>query len=97
MIHAFLVINNTGKIRLAKWFIDQLVEAQQQACIREVYAQVSKRSDKVCNFIEHVSSDKTILPEGTKLIYRHYATLYFIAVVDSQESELGVLDLIQVK
>lgn len=31
-----------------------------------------------------------------KLIYRHYATLYFVFCVDSSESELGILDLIQV-
>jgi len=30
------------------------------------------------------------------LIYRHYATLYFVFAVDSQESDLGILDLIQV-
>ena len=30
------------------------------------------------------------------MIYRHYATLYFIFVADSSESELGILDLIQV-
>jgi AP-3 complex subunit sigma len=30
------------------------------------------------------------------LIYRHYATLYFIFAVDASESELGILDLIQV-
>ena len=31
-----------------------------------------------------------------KLIYRHYATLYFVFAVDQQESDLGILDLIQV-
>lgn len=31
-----------------------------------------------------------------RVIYRHYATLYFVLVVDQSESELGVLDLIQV-
>ena len=31
-----------------------------------------------------------------RLIYRHYATLYFIFAVDEAESELGILDLIQV-
>lgn len=31
-----------------------------------------------------------------RLIYRHYATLYFVVCVDSSESELGILDLIQV-
>lgn len=29
-------------------------------------------------------------------IIRHYATLYFIFCVDDSESELGILDLIQV-
>jgi len=33
----------------------------------------------------------------TKIIYRHYATLYFVFAVDESESELGILDLIQVK
>lgn len=35
---------------------------------------------------------------NTPLLFidRHYATLYFIFVVDSAESELGILDLIQV-
>jgi hypothetical protein len=30
-----------------------------------------------------------------KLIYRHYATLYFVFCVDSSESELGILDLVK--
>ena len=31
-----------------------------------------------------------------RVVYRHYATLYFVFVVDGSESELGILDLIQV-
>ncbi|WVR08855.1 hypothetical protein IAU60_005914 [Kwoniella sp. DSM 27419] len=34
--------------------------------------------------------------DDTRVIYRHYATLYFVFVVDGAESELGILDLIQV-
>ncbi|KAL1407539.1 Sigma-adaptin 3A [Vanrija albida] len=34
--------------------------------------------------------------DDTRIIYRHYATLYFVFVVDGAESELGILDLIQV-
>ena len=30
-----------------------------------------------------------------KVVYRHYATLYFVFIVDEQESELGILDLVQ--
>jgi len=34
--------------------------------------------------------------DDTKIVYRQYATLYFVFAVDSSESELGILDLIQV-
>ncbi|KFW11638.1 AP-3 complex subunit sigma-2, partial [Fulmarus glacialis] len=46
----------------------------------------------------HLSSCLRSLFGGSdyKLIYRHYATLYFVFCVDSSESELGILDLIQV-
>jgi len=53
---------------------------------------VSKRSDTVCNFLEGSET----FGKDVKLIYRHYATLYFIFAVDESESELGILDLIQV-
>ena len=36
------------------------------------------------------------LGKDTKLIYRHFATLYFVVAADGSESELGLLDLIQV-
>ena len=59
---------------------------------------MSKRSDGVCNFLEgnDIPYWKEKTGEDVKLVYRHYATLYFIFVVDSSESELGILDLIQV-
>ena len=34
--------------------------------------------------------------DDTRLIYRHYATLYFVFACDKSESELAILDLIQV-
>lgn len=91
MIRAVLVINNHGKIRLSKFYEQYDMETQKRI-IREVFNLVSQRTDKLCNFIEGGS----IWGTDTKLIYRHYATLYFVFVVDSSESELGILDLIQV-
>ncbi|XP_009884531.1 PREDICTED: AP-3 complex subunit sigma-2-like [Charadrius vociferus] len=71
----------------------QLAEEVQQQIIRETFHLVLKRDDHICNFLECGS-----LFGGSdyKLIYRHYATLYFVFCVDSSESELGILDLIQV-
>jgi len=61
--------------------------------MREIFSLLSKRTDAVCNFLE---GGTTVFGKDTKLIYRHYATLYFIVAVDNAESELGILDLIQV-
>ena len=53
----------------------------------------------MCNFLEGNDLPywkSKVGGDAVKLVYRHYATLYFIFVVDSTESELGILDLIQV-
>ncbi|CAJ0593658.1 unnamed protein product [Cylicocyclus nassatus] len=92
MIKAILVINNHGKPRLLK-FYQYYTEEMQQQIVRETFQLVSKRDDNVCNFLE---GGTLIDGNDYRLIYRHYATLYFIFCVDSSESELGILDLIQV-
>lgn len=40
-------------------------------------------------------SAHVVWPQDTKLIYRHFATLFFVVLCDKSESELGILDLIQ--
>lgn len=92
MIKAVLVFNNHGKPRLTK-FYQYYNEEMQQKIIKETFQLVSKREDNVCNFLE---GGTLIGGSDYKLIYRHYATLYFVFCVDSSESELGILDLIQV-
>lgn len=93
MIKGILIINNHGKPRLVKFYQGVVGEDKQQSVIRRVFQQVNQRPDSFCNYLEGT------IPEwgdNTKLIYRHYATLYFIFAVDQQESDLGILDLIQV-
>lgn len=55
-----------------------------------------RREDSVCNFLEYPGKYIDNASADCKLVYRHYATLYFVFCVDSSESELGILDLIQV-
>ena len=132
MIKGILIVNNHGKVRLAR-FYTRIDQRKQQQIIRDVFSIVSKRSDAVCNFVELaktwsdkyrekvsikapvVNNDDSKVQEkdeimvkkikadielaeffDSKLIYRHYATLFFIFLVDQSESELGILDLIQV-
>lgn len=92
MIKAILVFNNHGKPRLSKFYC-RYTEDEQQQIVRETFQLVSKREDNVCNFLE---GGTLIGGSDYKLIYRHYATLFFVFCVDSSESELGILDLIQV-
>jgi AP-3 complex subunit sigma len=91
MIQAILVINNYGNPRLMR-FYEVKDTSMQQKLLNETFKMVSKRQSYMCNFIEGTG---TSWGKNTKLIYRHYATLYFIFVVDDTESELGILDLIQ--
>lgn len=81
-----------GSLQYETHFLLQNEDMQQQI-IKETFQLVSKRDDNVCNFLEGGS---LIGGSDYKLIYRHYATLYFVFCVDSSESELGILDLIQV-
>lgn len=92
MIKSILIVNNHGKPRIAKFYA-QMSEEEQQKLVHEIYTHVSKRADNVCNFLE---GSVSAFDDNIKLIYRHYATLYFVFAVDTQESDLGILDLIQV-
>uniref|UniRef100_A0A672MFE9 AP-3 complex subunit sigma-1 n=1 Tax=Sinocyclocheilus grahami TaxID=75366 RepID=A0A672MFE9_SINGR len=92
MIKAILIFNNHGKPRMSK-FYEHYTEDTEQQIIRETFHLVSKRDENICNFLE---GGLLIGGSDNKLIYRHYATLYFVFCVDSSESELGILDLIQV-
>lgn len=62
---------------------------------------MSPRPAGLCNFLDAPELEGFLTPQdevGEKLrvVYRNYATLYFVFVVDGAESELGILDLIQV-
>jgi len=65
---------------------------RQQELVRNVFEALHSRADGLCNFVE----DAKRFGKGVKLVYRHFATLYFAALVDENESELGILDLIHV-
>jgi len=93
MIKAILIVNTQGKIRLIHFYENSIRTGEQQELCHKVYRIVSKRSDELCNFIDDFSEWPT---PDTRLIYRRYATLCFIFVVDSSESQLAILDLIQV-
>jgi len=84
MIKAILIFNTRGQARVLKFF-DSCSSELQQKLLRESYQLVSKRDSDTCNFIEY---------NDYKLIYRQYATLYFVVVIDSTESEYDIYEVI---
>lgn len=74
-----------------QWYIQLPVNIQQDV-LKKVFKLVSSRPKSSSNFI----STNLISLSDIKLIYRSYATLFFVFIVDSNESELGILDLIQI-
>ena len=66
---------------------------QQQQIVKELFNTVNTRPETACNFVD--ASSWFGVP-GARVVYRQYATLFFCFVIDSSESELGILDLIQV-
>ena len=91
MIQSFMVINNLGKVRLARFYGGQSRACQQEQ-VREAFLRVNARPAGACNFVD---AEDAFGP-GTRLVYRQFATLFFVVVCDTAESDLGMLDLIQV-
>eukprot|EP00164_Ancoracysta_twista_P000601 GFYU01000795.1.p1 GENE.GFYU01000795.1~~GFYU01000795.1.p1 ORF type:complete len:162 (+),score=45.44 GFYU01000795.1:157-642(+) len=84
MINFLLLISRQGKTRLAKWYIPFPQKEKMKIC-REVSNLVLSRPQKLCNFLEW---------REWKLIYKRYASLYFIACVEPQDNELLTLEVV---
>ncbi|KCV70696.1 hypothetical protein H696_03049 [Fonticula alba] len=84
MMQFFLLINRQGKVRLAKWFVPTPT-SEKNKIAREVAQLVLSRRNKMCNFIDW---------KDRKIVYRRYASLYFITTVDNDDNELYALEAI---
>jgi AP-3 complex subunit sigma len=90
------IINDHGKARLIR-FYDETSSDVQQRMIKCIHALISARDDNSsCCFVFDELPGELFRPNQDRIIYRHFASLYFVIVADSCESELGILDLLQV-
>lgn len=91
MIKAVLIINNQGKPRFARFYANISGERQQHI-IRHAFEAISSRPSTWSNVID----EPTRFGKNIKLVYRVFATLFFVFLVDRAENELAILDLIHV-
>jgi AP-1 complex subunit sigma 1/2 len=74
----------TSVQRLAKWFTT-LSPKDKAKIVKDVSQLVLARRTRMCNFLEY---------KDTKIVYRRYASLFFIAGCDSDDNELITLEII---
>eukprot|EP00455_Lapot_gusevi_P000102 TRINITY_DN10044_c0_g1_i2.p2 TRINITY_DN10044_c0_g1~~TRINITY_DN10044_c0_g1_i2.p2 ORF type:complete len:147 (-),score=30.08 TRINITY_DN10044_c0_g1_i2:134-574(-) len=81
-----LMVNKQGQTRLAQYF-EYMTIKERGALEGEIIRKCLSRSQNQCSFVEY---------RNYKVIYRRYASLFFIVGVDNtgEENELGVLEFI---
>ena len=83
-IRFVLLLSRQGKVRLAKWYTT-LSQKDRAKIIKEVTPTVLARAPKLCNFVDW---------RDAKIVYRRYASLYFVAGIDAEDNELITLEIV---
>mmetsp|Transcript_14338 Transcript_14338/g.12169 ORF Transcript_14338/g.12169 Transcript_14338/m.12169 type:complete len:143 (+) Transcript_14338:76-504(+) len=85
MIQFILMVNKQGQTRLAQYYNHQTVK-ERITLEGELIRKCLSRNESQCSFFEH---------RQYKVIYRRYASLYFIVGIDSdEENEMSYLEFI---
>ena len=73
------------QVRLTKFYDQTYSKKDKQRVVREVTTAVLSRAPKLCNFVEY---------KGKKIVYKRYASLFFVCLVAADDNELLVLESI---
>eukprot|EP00483_Globobulimina_turgida_P008358 UN08375 len=84
-IQFMLLQNRQGKTRLTKWFTPDFNQKSKQRILREIGHTVTSRSKSKCNFIEW---------RKYTIVYKRYASLFFIICIESGDNEILAMELI---
>lgn len=83
-IQFVLLFSRQGKLRLHKWYSAQL-ERDKKKVVRDLVATVLSRKPKMCSFLEW---------KDLKIVYKRYASLYFLCAIEQADNELLTLEFI---
>ena len=84
-IKFILLVNKQGQTRLAK-YTDEFLSVDERTMLEgEIVRKCLSRTEKQCSIIQH---------RNYKVIYRRYASLFFLVGVDEEENELAILEFI---
>jgi len=80
-----LLQNRQRKTRLTKWYTPDYTQKQKQRIMSEIGHMVTTRGKAKCNFIEW---------RQYTLVYKRYASLYFVICIDKHDNEILAMELI---
>ena len=84
-IKFILLVNKQGQTRLAK-YTDEFLSVDERVMLEgEIVRKCLSRTEKQCSIIQH---------RNYKVIYRRYASLFFLVGVDEEENELAIMEFI---
>ncbi|CAH3122723.1 unnamed protein product [Porites lobata] len=84
MLKFLLLVNKQGHTRVSQYY--EYLELKERTTMEaEITRKCLTRNDGQCPFFEF---------ENFKVIYKRYASLFFIVGVDSEENELAILEFI---
>ena len=84
-IRFVLMVNKQGQTRLAQYYERFSKMDERCALESEVIRKCLSRTETQCSFYEY---------RGYKVVYRRYASLFFLVGIDGDENELAVLEFI---
>jgi len=84
MLHFLYLVNKQGKPRVIQYYTDFTADYRKSLEIELVKRCIS-RDTTVCSFFEW---------QSMSIVYRKYATLYFIVGIDESENELAILEFL---
>jgi len=96
-----MIVTFSGKVRLAKWFTT-LPPKTKTKIVKDVTQLVLARRTRMCNFLEYKGKVLCLFSEcqlhmvlaDSKVVYRRYASLFFVCGIGPQDNELVTLEII---
>lgn len=95
-INFLLIVNKQGLVRVAKYF--KWYNSEEKMSMEgELSRRCLSRNPGHCSFFHHMVGKKLgplTNNKDYKVVFRKYASLYFILSVDPEENELSILEII---
>ena len=79
-----LLISRQGKVRLSKWY-GTMSQKSKAKIVKDITQIILARRSRMCNFVEY---------KENKVVYRRYASLFFVAGISPDDNELTTLEVI---